>query len=183
MDAKILLSSALAAYLYVISPGPAFLALFTLAASKGRKQGAKFLCGHLVGDVTWGALAVAAIIGADQLGATLFQVLGFGCGCYLVFLGWRAVTTRKESIAPSNLSAERLLADLMLVYAPEDELRAAISGGKLVTVGDRVRRIFRDGRELIEVTRPAGDPWSGEATLTNFAFDYALDIQSRRLSQ
>lgn len=121
-----------------------------------------------------------------QSGARQFTiVMTVPSGPRIMSIEWHAgaVTTRKESIAPSNLSAERLLADLMLVYAPEDELRAAISGGKLVTVGDRVRRIFRDGRELIEVTRPAGDPWSGEATLTNFAFDYALDIQSRRLSQ
>ena len=40
-----------AAYLYVVIPGPAFLALFTLAASRGRASGAWFLCGHLVGDV------------------------------------------------------------------------------------------------------------------------------------
>ena len=43
------------------------------SASKGRMSGAWFICGHLVGDVTWGALAVAAIIGANQLGATLFE--------------------------------------------------------------------------------------------------------------
>jgi threonine/homoserine/homoserine lactone efflux protein len=108
MDAKILLASGLAAYLYVISPGPAFLALFTLSASKGRKPGAKFVCGHLVGDVTWGALAVAAIVGANQLGATLFQVLGFACGCYLIYLGWRAVTTKKDA-PPRAIGADRPL--------------------------------------------------------------------------
>ena len=37
---KILLATRAAAYLYVISPGPAFLALFTLAASNGRTAGA-----------------------------------------------------------------------------------------------------------------------------------------------
>jgi threonine/homoserine/homoserine lactone efflux protein len=108
MDAKILLASGLAAYLYVISPGPAFLALFTLSASKGRMPGAKFIGGHLVGDVTWGALAVAAIVGANQLGATLFEVLGFGCGCYLIYLGWRAVTTKKDA-PPRTIGAERPL--------------------------------------------------------------------------
>jgi threonine/homoserine/homoserine lactone efflux protein len=108
MDWKILLASGVAAYLYVISPGPAFLALFTLAASKGRKPGAKFICGHLVGDITWGALAVAAIVGANQLGSTLFEALGFGCGCYLVYLGWRAVTTKKDS-TPRTIGAERPL--------------------------------------------------------------------------
>ena len=108
MDAKILLARAGAAYLYVISPGPAFLALFTLAAAKGRGPGARFVCGHLVGDVTWGALAVAAIIGANQLGSTLFEGLGFGCGCYLIYLGWRAVTTKKDA-PPRTIGAERPL--------------------------------------------------------------------------
>ena len=108
MDLKIMLASGIAAYLYVISPGPAFLALFTLAASKGRGPGARFICGHLVGDVTWGALAVAAIVGANQLGATLFQALGFGCGAYLVYLGWRAVTTKRDA-PPQAIGAARPL--------------------------------------------------------------------------
>jgi threonine/homoserine/homoserine lactone efflux protein len=108
MDPKILLASGLAAYLYVISPGPAFLALFSLAASKGRGPGAKFVCGHLVGDVTWGTLAVAAIVGANRLGATLFEALGFGCGCYLVYLGFRAVMTTKDA-PPRAIGAERPL--------------------------------------------------------------------------
>ena len=76
-DPKILLASLAAAYLYVVTPGPAFLALFTLAASRGRASGAWFICGHLVGDVTWGALAVAAIVGANRIGPTLFELLGF----------------------------------------------------------------------------------------------------------
>src|SRR5450631_1573103 len=97
MAQKIYLATAAAAFLYVVSPGPAFLALFTLAASKGRASGAWFICGHLVGDVTWGALAVAAIIGANQLGATLFQALGFVCGLYLVYLGVRAMMTREDA--------------------------------------------------------------------------------------
>jgi threonine/homoserine/homoserine lactone efflux protein len=108
VDLKILLASGFAAYLYVISPGPAFLALFSLAATKGRKFGAWFICGHLVGDIVWGALAVAAIVGANQLGATLFQVLGLGCGLYLVWLGWRAVTTKRDA-PPRAIGAERPL--------------------------------------------------------------------------
>ena len=108
-DPKILIAAASAAYLYVVSPGPAFLALFILAALKGRVSGAYFICGHLVGDVTWGALAVAAIIGANQLGATLFEALGFGCGLYLCYLGARAVMTRKDA-PPRAIGATRPLA-------------------------------------------------------------------------
>ena len=108
-DPKILLASLAAAYLYVVTPGPAFLALFTLAASRGRASGAWFICGHLVGDVTWGALAVAAIVGANRIGPTLFELLGFVCGLYLLYLGARAVMTKKDA-PPRTIGAKRPLA-------------------------------------------------------------------------
>ena len=108
-DPQILVATLLAAFLYVVSPGPAFLALFTLAASRGRAAGAWFITGHLVGDVTWGALAVAAIVGANRIGPTLFELLGFCCGLYLVTLGVRAVTTREDA-KPRTIGASRPLA-------------------------------------------------------------------------
>jgi len=106
---QILIATLIAAYLYVVTPGPAFLALFTLAASRGRRSGAYFICGHLIGDVVWGALAVAAIIGANRLGPTLFEALGFVCGLYLLYLGVRAVMARKDA-PPRTIGAERPLA-------------------------------------------------------------------------
>jgi threonine/homoserine/homoserine lactone efflux protein len=106
---QILAATLIAAFLYVVTPGPAFLALFALAASRGRASGAYFICGHLVGDVTWGALAVAAIVGANRIGPTLFELLGFGCGLYLVYLGVRAVMTRKGA-PPKTIGAQRPLA-------------------------------------------------------------------------
>ncbi len=72
--------TALAGALYVLSPGPAFLALFALSAAHGRPAGARFASGHLIGDVFWGTLAFAAIIGVSQLGPTLFDILGIACG-------------------------------------------------------------------------------------------------------
>jgi len=104
---QILVATLAAAYLYVVTPGPAFLALFTLTASRGRVSGAWFITGHLVGDVTWGALAVAAIVGANRIGPA--ELLGFVCGLYLVYLGFRAVTTHKDS-KPRTIGASRPLA-------------------------------------------------------------------------
>jgi threonine/homoserine/homoserine lactone efflux protein len=106
---QILVATLIAAYLYVVTPGPAFIALFTLAASRGRISGAWFITGHLVGDVTWGALAVAAIVSANRIGPTLFEGLGFVCGLYLIYLGFRAVTTRKDA-PPRTIGASRPLA-------------------------------------------------------------------------
>jgi threonine/homoserine/homoserine lactone efflux protein len=112
MPEKAYLATTAAAFLYVASPGPAFLALFTLAAAKGRKAGAWFISGHLVGDVTWGALAFAAIIGASRIGATLFQLLGFGCGAYLIYLGLKAMTSKAEEGAPAVGSRCPLIAGM-----------------------------------------------------------------------
>ena len=105
---KLYLATAAAAFLYVVSPGPAFLALFTLAASKGRAAGAWFIGGHLVGDVSWSALAFAAIVGVSRIGPLLFELLGAGCGLYLIHLGVKAVTTRKGA-APQTVGAHRPL--------------------------------------------------------------------------
>jgi hypothetical protein len=93
-----------------------------------------------------------------------------------------SVAEKKEPIAPANLSAERMLADLMLVYAPSEVLRTAIGGGVLVVTADGTRKVLKDGREVIVVTSPKGDLWNGRATLSNIAYDYALDIQSRRVT-
>lgn len=86
-----------AAMIYVLTPGPAFLALFALAAKEGRGAGTWFVAGHLAGDVLWGTLALAAIVGVSQVGPLLFEVLGFVCGVYLMVLGIRALRTREAS--------------------------------------------------------------------------------------
>ncbi|WP_165492765.1 LysE family translocator [Lichenihabitans psoromatis] len=108
MSLALLLATIVAGFAYVISPGPAFLAVFALAATQGRQAAARFVIGHLVGDVTWGALALTAIIGANQLGPVLFDALGLFCGLYLVYLGIKAVMTRKDA-PPTSIGASRPL--------------------------------------------------------------------------
>lgn len=91
-----------------------------------------------------------------------------------------SISSKKEAIAPAGLSPERMLADLMLVYAPKEELRKAISGAVVIDDKPAERKVMKDGQVLILVTRPKGDVWNGRATLTNYAFDYELKIQSQR---
>lgn len=94
MSPALLLATIAAGFLYVIAPGPAFLACFGLAAREGRVAAARFVIGHLVGDITWAALALAAIIGVNQIGPVLFDALGMICGAYLVWLGAKALLAR-----------------------------------------------------------------------------------------
>jgi threonine/homoserine/homoserine lactone efflux protein len=91
MSLALLCATAAAGFLYIVSPGPAFLALFSLSATQGRGAGARFVTGHLVGDLLWGTLALAAIIGVNQIGAIVFEALGLCCGVFLIWLGLKAI--------------------------------------------------------------------------------------------
>jgi threonine/homoserine/homoserine lactone efflux protein len=79
---------------YTLTPGPGFLALLGIAASRGRRAGALFLCGHFAGDVLWASLSLIAVIGARTIGTLVFDGLGLVCGVYLCWLGMRSATAR-----------------------------------------------------------------------------------------
>ncbi|WP_341702298.1 LysE family translocator [Ferrovibrio sp.] len=94
MDFSLYLAAALAGAAYVLTPGPAFLALLGIGAGQGRRAGLGFIAGHFAGDIVWSALALVAIIGSASLGTLVFDLLGVVCGCYLVWLGTRALRAR-----------------------------------------------------------------------------------------
>ncbi len=95
MTFGLLLASACSGAAYTLAPGPAFLALLGIGASRGRRAGALFLAGHFVGDVVWASMSLVAIIGARTIGTLFFDILGLVCGLYLAWLGVKAVTVRR----------------------------------------------------------------------------------------
>lgn len=97
MTPSLLLAVLASGFIYAISPGPGVLAVFGIGASKGRRAGAAFLCGHLLGDVIWCSTALAAIIGARVIGTTAFDVLGVISGLFLFWLGWRAIRAKRSN--------------------------------------------------------------------------------------
>ena len=53
-----------------------------------------------------GGLALAAIVGVNELGPALFEALGVVCGVYLVWLGGKAVLTgRNVKPVPKHFGA------------------------------------------------------------------------------
>lgn len=95
MTFGLLFASTLSGAAYTLAPGPAFLALLGIGASRGRRAGAMFLCGHFAGDVLWASLSLTAIIGARTIGTLFFDLLGLICGVYLCWLGFRSATARR----------------------------------------------------------------------------------------
>lgn len=103
MTLSLLLAVLASGFIYGITPGPGVLAVFGIGAARGRRAGAGFLCGHLLGDVVWCSTALIAIVGAREVGSSAFDVLGVLSGLYLFWLGWRAIRTqRRSSDAPQG---------------------------------------------------------------------------------
>jgi threonine/homoserine/homoserine lactone efflux protein len=100
MPIELAIATIAAGMAYVLVPGPATLAALSLSASQGRVACAKFLCAHLLGDVTWSMLAFLAIAGISRVGPELFDALGIACGIYLLWLGAKAIRARKASTTP-----------------------------------------------------------------------------------
>ncbi|MDE1995943.1 MAG: LysE family translocator [Rhizobiaceae bacterium] len=107
MTQSLIVGAFLAALFYVLIPGPAFLALLGIGAGQGRKAGALFMCGHLVGDLLWSSLALVAIVGAKTIGTFVFDLLGLFCGLYLAWIGWSAVTARPKDDGKALLNVDR----------------------------------------------------------------------------
>jgi threonine/homoserine/homoserine lactone efflux protein len=107
MPLSLLLSAFVAAFLYVVIPGPAFIALLGIGAGQGRGAGARFVVGHLAGDTLWTSLALVALVGAHVVGPMVFDLLGCFCGAYLALIGWRAFRARPRGEGQAVMAVER----------------------------------------------------------------------------
>jgi hypothetical protein len=112
-----------------------------------------------------------SVVGLNALGVRLFTLRYDGV----------TVHSEKSFAVPDQLTPERLLADLQLVYWPlaslEPPLRAA---GFSVSDGAPGTRRLRQGERLVAEVHYAGaDPWSGRSWLVNLEHGYSLQIDSQ----
>ncbi len=113
MSNAALVSSFFAAMLYVISPGPAVLALIGIGASRGRRPAIAFVSGHLVGDTLWCGLAIFALVGAELINPAVFDLLAIACAAYLAHLGWRGLTANSVAAAEDVIGTRPLRRGLL----------------------------------------------------------------------
>jgi len=89
-------------FLAAISPGPDFVLVSQQTLTHGKKTG--FLCslGITLGlcvHLTYSALGLAAIIASSSSALWAIKIIG---GCYLLYLGYKGITSQKTSIDTSN---------------------------------------------------------------------------------
>jgi hypothetical protein len=99
-------------------------------------------------------------------------------------IDWRdgQLAVERAPWLPDGVRPENILADLVLVFWPENALRAVLAetqASLTVEPGTGTRIVRHKGRDRVTVRYDGpGDPWSGVARLRNAAWEYELDIRS-----
>jgi hypothetical protein len=132
---------------------------------------------HYRGDVQMFETRLSVV--PDRL--TLIGLDPFGRRGLTVTLTGGTISIDKASWLPQGLRPENILADVAIVYWPEDAVRRGLAqSGAELRSDARGRSIIADGREIVRVDYATGrgDPWTGTAHYRNDAFGYELDLRS-----
>ncbi|WP_299472590.1 LysE family translocator [uncultured Roseibium sp.] len=102
------LTTILAAFLVVtISPGPANIAVATVAMRSGRKLGLQFGFGLGVGLAFWGMVAASGLGAVLQASETVLYIFKFFGGCYLLWLAFQSARAAAASVKPVTENVSR----------------------------------------------------------------------------
>jgi Protein of unknown function (DUF3261) len=150
------------------------LAPATLGSERAANQivrgalGERELTMNCVVTVKGGAMS---IVGLSAMGVRLFT------------LTYDGQSTSVDSVMamPPQLTPERLLADLQLVFWPLETLKQplATAGWTVSEASPGTRRLRHDDQLVAEVHYASSDPWSGRSWLVNLQYGYTLNIDSK----
>lgn len=105
MTPSLLMAVLASGFIHGITPGPGVLAVFGIGAARGRRAGAGFLCGHLLGDVVWCSTALIAIVGARQV-RSLYQrhelLITRLCGVMFISFAINALVQALPGLMPNK---------------------------------------------------------------------------------
>lgn len=103
IDPENLLSIALAFFIVTISPGPANIAVATVAMRSGRRCGLLFGAGLSFGLAFWGLIAATGMGAVLQGSATLLMALKVLGGLYLLWLAFQSCRSALKKSEPGHL--------------------------------------------------------------------------------
>ncbi|HMN44775.1 MAG TPA: DUF3261 domain-containing protein [Povalibacter sp.] len=113
------------------------------------------------------------VVGLSAMGVRLFTLRYDGT----------TVQAEKGLPTPEQLTPERLLADLQLVFWPLASLQKPLqdAGWQVSEPATGTRRLRRGDLLVAEAHYADQDPWAGRSWLVNFEYGYSLQIDSKAL--
>ncbi|MDR2207508.1 MAG: DUF3261 domain-containing protein [Azoarcus sp.] len=106
-------------------------------------------------------------------------VIGLTFGARLFSFDYDGKKITVTQPLPRGMSAQRIINDLLLAYAPLDVLTAALPTDWSVREEQGRRRVFRDEALAISIHYVEGSLWQGRVVLDNHALHYQLTLDSR----
>jgi hypothetical protein len=109
------------------------------------------------------------LLGLDSMGRKAMTIIWSDDGLHTETAPW----------LPVQLRPENMLADIVMIYWPAEQVSAALaaSGGR-VTVSSHSRAIADAQGLVIQASYSGDDPWNGSLRYSNLAWGYSLDVQS-----
>jgi len=115
------------------------------------------------------------LVGLDLIGRRAFTLAWTDAGVALKSAPW----------LPDGIKPRNMLIDIVLIYWPEESVRALLAGSGVVLNSSRKRRsLLTNGREIIRIDyRPSQNRvWSGDARYHNIAWGYEIEIRSAEVA-
>jgi hypothetical protein len=184
----------IAATLSVILAATGCLSQRTRETSDQAQTAVALLAPRLVGDhsatqVVHGAfgsrdLSINCVVTIKSEQLTIIGLTAMGVRAFTIHYDGQTLRVDNSLPVPPQLTPERLLADVQLVFWPLDELRSAYqqAGMELTQPFSGTRRVRRNDRVISEVHNAGSDPWSTRSWLVNLEHDYTLSIDSKPLN-
>jgi hypothetical protein len=108
---------------------------------------------------------------------------GFGRRGLTVSWKPEGITSEPAPWLPKFIRPADILADIALVYWPQDTLSPSLAAtGAALSETQSDRKITADGHDLIVIEYGAGEGWNRPAKLRNLVFGYEIDIQSAEIA-
>jgi hypothetical protein len=111
--------------------------------------------------------------------ADTMTVIGLAFGARLFSFDYDGNKIIETQPLPGGMSAQRIINDFLLVYAPLDALAAALPTNWSVREEQGIRRVFQDEMLAISIRTVEGSLWQGRVVLDNHALRYQLTLDSR----
>lgn len=115
---------------------------------------------------------------------TVIGLTALGVRAFTLHYDGRQVEVDNDLPVPAQLTPERLLADIQLVFWPASVLKPVLqkSGWQLTEPYSGTRRLKQGDKLIAEIHYGSSDPWKGKSWLVNLQYNYTLGIESNSLT-
>jgi hypothetical protein len=128
-------------------------------------------------------MTINCVVKVQGEALTVVGLTAMGVRAFTLHYDGKTIQVDHDLPVPPQLTPERLLADIELVFWPMNALNTAFAktDWKVSEPYSNTRRLRRGQTLVAEVHYENADPWRGRSWLANLQYGYTLGIESEPL--